>query len=248
MAVRAVTVDVYSALFDTLTGLAGALAPVLDRRRAAGDAEALARIWRAKHMEYLLLATALNAGAPAPLPATNRRAIERSAAYALRGVVEPPPTADELGQLAAAWERLPPWPEAGEVLRAVRAWPEAAGSFPPAHARPLILAALSNGDAGMLHALLERLPVRFDRVISTDGAPFKPHRAVYETALRALDVGADAVLHVAGSPTDAMGATAVGIRTLWVNRTGDDVIEPALRPGHESRDLRGVLDLLRRLA
>jgi FMN phosphatase YigB (HAD superfamily) len=100
----------------------------------------------------------------------------------------------------------------------------------------------------MLHALLERLPVRFDLVISTDGAPFKPHRAVYETALRALDVGADAVLHVAGSPTDAMGATAVGIRTLWVNRTGDDVIEPALRPGHESRDLRGVLDLLRRLA
>jgi 2-haloacid dehalogenase len=240
VAIGGVTFDVYSALFDTLAGLARVLAPLLRRRGAAGDAQALARTWRAKHMEYLLLATVLGEGS-----ATNRRAIERSAAYALRGVIDSPLTTVELVQLTAAWEHLPPWPETAGVLQTVRAWPQTASS-PPARA-PLILGALSNGDAGMLSALLAGLPLRFDHVISTEGGPFKPHRTVYEKALRAMGLPAEGLLHVAGSPTDAMGATAAGIRTLWVNRAGDAVIEPTLRPAHESHDLHSVLDILTEL-
>ena len=55
---------------------------------------------------------------------------------------------------------------------------------------------------------------------------------------------AEELLHVAGSPTDAMGATAAGTRTVWINRTGDTVIEPALAPAYEVADLRGVLEML----
>ena len=229
MAIRAITFDVYSALFDTLAGLTGALAHLLRGRGAPGDPQDLARSWRAKHMEYLLLATVLGE------VSTNRRAIERSAAHTLRGMIDAPLAADELAQLAAAWEALPPWPEAVGVLQAARS-------------RPVVLGALSNGDEDMLHALLRLLPVPFDHVISTGGGPFKPHRAVYEKALWTLGVPTEGILHVAGSPTDAMGATAAGIRTLWVNRSADAVVEPSLRPAYEGPTLRSVLDILTELS
>jgi 2-haloacid dehalogenase len=160
----------------------------------------------------------------------NRRAIELSAVHTLRAL-RPPLDADEIARLTAAWEHLPPWPETSEVLLEVRS-------------RPLILAALSNGDAEMLQAMLERLPVRFDHVVSTEGGPFKPHPAVYGRALRALEIPAEGLLHVAGSATDAMGATAAGIRTVWINRTGDAVVDPRYAPAYEFPDLRGVVSIL----
>ncbi|MDR7484485.1 MAG: HAD-IA family hydrolase [Armatimonadota bacterium] len=225
MAVRAVTFDVYSALFDIVAGLAGALAALFRRRGLSHDPTASARTWRQKHMEYLLIANSLDRE-----PASNRRAIEAAARYALRWL-NPPPAGDELQALVAAWEHLPPWPETGEVLQTVRRM-------------PLVLGALSNGDEDMLRALLGTLPVQFDAMVSTQGGKFKPHPSVYRKALRTLGVGAEELLHVAGSPTDAMGATAEGITTVWVNRTGDAVADPRLAPAHEIRTLAGLPELL----
>ncbi|HEU5298240.1 MAG TPA: HAD-IA family hydrolase [bacterium] len=231
MPIRAVTLDVYSALFDTVSGLTAAAAGVLrgrepgDPRASAGDARALARQWRQRHAESLLILNALDRE-----PARNRDAIEIAARFVLREL-RPPLTASELGHLVAAWERLPPWPEAPDVLRALRA-------------RPLILASLSNGDEDMQRRLLATLPVHVDHVISTEGGRFKPHPSVYANALAALGVGAGEVLHVAGSPTDAMGATASGITTLWVNRTGEPVLDPRYAPAFESRDLHRVVPVL----
>ncbi|MDR7522743.1 MAG: HAD hydrolase-like protein [Armatimonadota bacterium] len=84
----------------------------------------------------------------------------------------------------------------------------------------------------------------FDAVTSTQGEKFKPHPSVYRKALRTLGVAAEDLLHVAGSPTDAMGATAEGIRTVWVNRAGDTVADPRLARAHEIRDLVGLPELL----
>lgn len=133
--------------------------------------------------------------------------------------------------LVGAWEHLRPWPEVAEVLREVRR-------------RPGVLGVLSNGDPEMLRVLLSTLPVAFDHIVSPEGGPFKPHPSVYRKALDLLGVRAEELLHVAGSATDAMGATAVGIRTVWVNRFGDAVIDPQLAPAHEVPDLRGVLGII----
>jgi len=225
MALRAITFDVYSALFDTNTGLAEALRHIFEQRRLSEDSEASARIWRQKQMEYLLVANSLDLDL-----AQNRRAIEASARYSLRGV-KPPLTAQEVRFLVNAWEHLPPWPEVSEVLRQVRQ-------------RPLIIGALSNGDEGMLRALLSSLPVWFDVIISTEGGKYKPHPSIYRAALERLEVRADEWLHVAGSPTDAMGATATNIQTVWVNRTGDAVVDPRFAPADEVADLRGILRII----
>jgi 2-haloacid dehalogenase len=210
---RAVTFDVYTALFDTVGSLSAVLSELFRGRGRSDDPVATARRWRHKHMEYLLVANSLDRE-----PASNRRAIEMAARYAL-SELEPLPDADELGGLVAAWERLEPWPDAIDILQRVRA-------------TPLRLGALSNGDQAMLQTLLSTLPVTFDRVISTEGGRFKPHPSVYRQALELTGNEASALLHVAGSPTDAVGATAAGIRAIWVNRDNDAVIDPRWTPAH----------------
>ncbi len=225
MPIRAVTFDVYSALYDTPTGLAQALGPLFQRRGIAQDPLPVARVWRQAQMEYLLVANSLDRER-----ASNRRAIAASARAALRSW-SPALTPGEERALIEAWERLPAWPEAAAVLAQGRR-------------RPLILATLSNGDRAMLEALLAPLPVKFDQIISTEGGKFKPHPSVYRKALDTLGVRAEDLLHVAGSSTDAMGATAAGIQTVWVNRAKGAVLDPRFAPAHEVADLWGVLPLL----
>jgi len=223
--IRAITFDVYSALYDTVSGLQRALGALLQARGAGGDPAALARAWRQRHMEYLLIANSLDRE-----PARNRTALDASARQTL-AAHRPPPTADELSHLIHAWETLPPWPETVGVLTQVRR-------------QPVILGTLSNGDADMLQALLRRLSVTFDHIISTEGGKFKPHPSVYAKALDALGVEREALLHVAGSATDAAGATAFGIRTVWVNRSGNLIADPRFAPAYELPDLTGLTGIL----
>jgi 2-haloacid dehalogenase len=229
LAPRAITFDVYSALFDTVAGLTTALAVLFRRRGPREDPAAAARLWRQKHMEYLLIANSLDRE-----PASNRRALQATARSVLRRL-DPPLTADEVDDLVGTWEALPPWPEAVEVLSALRR-------------RPVTLSTLSNGDTGMLRTLLRRLPVTFDNTISTEGGKFKPHPSVYAKTLRLLNVPAAELLHVAGSATDAAGATAFGIRTIWVNRLGDAVADSRFAPAYDVRDLRAALGIIESLA
>jgi 2-haloacid dehalogenase len=225
MTIHAVTFDIYSALYDTPAGLASALASLFRHRGLPHDPLPVARAWREAHREYLLLVNSLDRER-----ASNRRAIEVTARYVLRSL-QPPPTPEEERALVRAWEQLPPWPEAASVLSQVRRC-------------PLTVAALSNGDRDMLKTLVSVLPVRFDQIISTEGGKFKPHPSVYLKALETLGVRAEDLLHVAGSSTDAVGATAAGIRTVWVNRAEGAVLDARFAPAHEMRDLRGVLSLL----
>lgn len=228
MPLRAVTFDVYSALFDTVSGLAAAVADLVRHRFSREDPRTIAQTWRDKQAEFLLLSNSLERE-----PASNRAAIETAARFALRQFV-PPLSRQESRSLLAAWERLPPWPEMAEVLTVVRA-------------KPLTLATLSNGDEEMLRPLLGTLPVPFDHLISTQGGKFKPHPSIYAQTLRVLGVPAGDLLHVAGSATDAMGATAAGIRTLWINRTGEPVLDARYGPSYEGPNLRMVLRVLETL-
>src|SRR2546428_314671 len=225
MALRAATFDVYSALYDTVSGLEQTLGALLQTRGMGGDPAALARAWRERHMEDPLIAHSLH-----PEPARNRTAPEAPAPHPL-AALRPPLTRDELSHLIDAWETLPPWPDTVGVLTQVRRL-------------PVILGTLSNGDADMLKALLGRLPVAFDRIISTEGGKFKPHPSVYAKALHALGVDRDDLLHIAGSATDAAGATAFGIRTVWVNRSGSAVLDPRFAPPDELPDLTGLSGIL----
>jgi len=223
---KAITFDIYTAVFDTAGSIASALAAFFKRRGIVEDTAPIARLWRQKHFDFLLLANSLERE-----PASNRRAIHEAARYALRHI-EPAPDEEELTALVGAWESLTPWPDALEVLAAVRK-------------EPVVLGALSNGDEDMLRALLRTLPVSFDCVISTEGSKFKPHPSVYDKAIKMCNATLDTFVHVAGSVNDAMGATAAGIETIWTNRSGDAPLDPRFAPAHEVRDLRAALGVIR---
>ena len=215
-----VTFDAYTALVDCERGLVAALQEV-----ARGDAPALARAWRAKQLEYAQLSNSL-ARERIAFRVVTRRALDYTLARAGLDVSEAQRT-----ELEGAWDELPPWPEAKATLSQLAA-------------RGYRLAILSNGDVEMLRALVRGWDVPLEFLGADQAGHYKPHPSVYALPERILGVERDAVLHVAGSGNDVLGARLAGLRCAWSNRGGDRVIDPAVRADHEMRDLRGLLEIL----
>jgi 2-haloacid dehalogenase len=132
--------------------------------------------------------------------------------------------------LVEAWNELEPWPEAAAVLEAVQA-------------RGFRIAILSNGDEAMLRALAARLPTSFDSIYSGEAAGvYKPAPAFYRLPCDDRSLDPASILHVAGSPTDVMGAKSAGLTCAWSNRRGERLLDPSLGPDFSFPNLRGLLD------
>ena len=217
------TFDVYTALFD----VEGSLAPVLSQALGAQvEPLPLVRVWRSKQLEYALISNSLERGRLSFFMAT-RRALD----YALgRADLEVSEAVRE--GLTQAWNQLHPWPEAEQVLAAVKA-------------RGYRIGALSNGDEVMLRAVLKGLAVPFDDIFASDQAGhYKPHPSVYALPLKARGLSRAQVLHVAGSATDVLGARSAGLPCAWSNRQHDRVLDPAYCASYEFANLSGILELL----
>ena len=85
---------------------------------------------------------------------------------------------------------------------------------------PVPICLVSNIDTADLHAALAHLGIAFDyAVTSEDVRAYKPRREPFEQALALLGRSPHEVLHVGDSlSSDVMGARAVGIPVLWINR------------------------------
>ncbi|HET7634786.1 MAG TPA: haloacid dehalogenase type II [Burkholderiales bacterium] len=220
---RLITFDVYSALFD----IAGSLVPVVrDELESIADAAGFVRVWRSKQLEYTLISNSLG-GPHVPF----RIATERALDYTLKRA-DCAASAATKTHLTRAWDELRPWPEADEVLGSVKA-------------RGYPIAMLSNGDVAMLNALRAQFSTPFDHVFACEQASrYKPHPDVYELPLKALNLNADEILHVAGGATDVIGARHAGLHCGWSNRHQDFLIDPGVRADFEWNDLRGLLTIL----
>lgn len=109
------------------------------------------------------------------------------------------------------------------------------------------LALLSNADASFLFKTLEYNNMTFDTVIySEEERVYKPHPSIFRRVLQRLEIEPHEALYVGDSPLqDVVGAKAVGIPTVWVNRLGDDwPLDEEARPDHEVRDLLGLIDVV----
>ena len=218
---RLLTFDVYTALFDC----EGSLVPVVEGCGLA-NAPALVRQWRAKQLEYAQLGNSLPGGRLS-FRLVTRRALDY--VLARSGAALSAPAID---RCMGTWDELRPWPEAEDALAGLAA-------------RGYLLGMLSNGDEEMLRALASRLRVRMDHVFASDRAgAYKPHPAMYALPLRELGIGREEFVHVAGSGNDVLGAKLSGLRCAWSNRTGDAMIDPAVRPDYETKDLAGLLGVL----
>lgn len=220
---RLITFDVYTALFD----IENSLTPLVqDNVPSATDALRFVRVWRRKQLEYTLISNSL-LGTRIPFEAVTRRALDDTLARADLQMNDETRTV-----LVDAWRDLQPWPEATDVLNTLKA-------------RGYTLGLLSNGDTNMLRALLLKLPAVLGHGFSSEQAGYyKPHPDIYALPLKSLNLQAKEILHVAGSPTDVLGAKAAGLDCAWSNREGQPHLDPAHAADYEMKDLAGLLDIL----
>jgi 2-haloacid dehalogenase len=148
-------------------------------------------------------------------------------AVALARLGAPADEEDALGRSLPAWEPFPEVPAALEEARA-RGWR---------------LAVLSNTDRDLLDASLERIGVEFDlTVVASEIGSYKPSRDHWDEFFVRSDAARERHVHVGASLFhDIAPAAGLGLRTVWINRLGEEA-EP--QPDIELHSLAGLADSL----
>jgi 2-haloacid dehalogenase len=191
---RACVFDAYGTLFDVHAAIA--------RHGAAAGPEAarFSEIWRSKQLEYAWTMTL--AGQYTDFWTLTERALD----YAF---VRVPSVERALRpKLLEAYLRLDAFADAADALARLKR-------------QGVRLAILSNGIPRMLEAAVEAsgLGNLLDALFSVDAVRlYKPRPEVYALATNGLGLAAQDIVFVSSNRWDIMGATAFGLRSVWVNR------------------------------
>lgn len=211
--------DAYGTLFDVQPMAAAAEA------EAPGHGAALAKLWRAKQLEYSWLAGLR--GDPADFASVTAAALD----YTIASLVLPVST-DARERLLAGWLTLPPYADAAATL--ARLAP---------HPRWI----LSNGTRAMLAPLVagSEIAGAIDGVLSVEEAGvFKPSPRVYALASDRLAIPARSIGFVSANGWDAAGAKAFGFTTFWINRASLPVERHGPPPDHVVGTLSEILKIV----
>jgi 2-haloacid dehalogenase len=198
--VRALTFDVFGTTVDWRSGVAAEASRVGAKAGVQADWELLADSWRA------LYVPSMDKVRRGELPWTNFDRLHRLSLNQvlhdmdLEGFDE-----SARDELALAWERLPPWPDAAPGLRSL--------------ARRFTVATLSNGNRSQQEALIRFADLPFQRLLSAeDFRHYKPDPEVYVGAASALGLEPSQVMMVAAHKSDLRAAQAAGLRAAFVER------------------------------
>jgi 2-haloacid dehalogenase len=195
MAVRACVFDVYGTLLDLDRAVTRAVP-------ALGDPAAVARLWRAKQLEYTWTRTLM--GRYVDFQVVTEAALDW--ALAIAEIDDPAARA----ALRAAYRELAAHDDAAPVLQELRAL-----------GIPCVV--LSNGSQAMLAAALAHAGIAslIDTVISVEQiGVYKPHPRVYALAVEQLGLAPEQLAFQSANAWDAAGAVVAGFDVHWINRTG----------------------------
>jgi 2-haloacid dehalogenase len=212
--------DMFGTLADT-SSVAAELEP------ACGDqAGTVAAAWRRKQLEYMFRVTAM--GQFPSFADLTRWSL--AGALAESGYGLPDSRAD---QLAGAYRRLAPFPDARPALAALRE-------------RGHTIAIFSVGPREWLEELSGSYREFVDAIVTAqDAGVYKPHPAIYRHLLAVRHAEPGGTLLVSGNPFDIIGAAAVGLGTAWCRRDPAAVFDPwGPRPDHLIADLAELPDIL----
>jgi 2-haloacid dehalogenase len=148
-------------------------------------------------------------------------------AVALARLGAPANEEDALGRSLPRWKGFPEVPAALEEARAA-GWR---------------LAVLSNTDRDLLDASLARIGVEFElSVIASEIGSYKPSRGHWDEFFAPSGADSERHVHVGASLFhDIAPAAALGLRTIWINRLGE---EPEPQPNVELHSLDGLAERL----
>ena len=222
---KLITLDVYAALVD----IQGSLTPIVAKALSISEKKAFdfVNLWRLKQMERAAISNQIAHGDLSFKVCTDQAlsyVINRNK-LSVSGAVRK--------KLSKSWNNLKPWPEALSVIQEIKSL-------------GYETAILSNGDQDMLRAIAKRFENYVDHILSAEIAQnFKPHPSVYELPIIHLGFAMDEILHVAGSPSDVIGARAFGLACYWSNRNNDFVVDHTFKATYEDCDLNGIIKLLK---
>jgi 2-haloacid dehalogenase len=157
------------------------------------------------------------------------------------------PTRSYREVMAVALARLgAPADQEDALARSLPQWdpfPETSAALAEARKRGWRLAVLSNTDRDLLDASLARIGVEFDAtVVASEIGSYKPARAHWDEFVARSGADPERHVHVGASLFhDIAPAAALGLRTIWVNRLGE---EPEPQPDVELHSLAGLADSL----
>jgi 2-haloacid dehalogenase len=149
--------------------------------------------------------------------------------------------------MAVALARLgAPAEDQDALARSLPEWdpfPEVPSALEEARGRGWRLAVLSNTDQDLLDVSLAGIGVEFElTVVASEIGSYKPARAHWDEFFARSGADRDHHVHVAASLFhDIAPASALGLRTTWINRLGEEA-EP--QPDVEQRSLAGLADSL----
>jgi 2-haloacid dehalogenase len=221
--VDALAFDAYGTLFDVQSVAETA------ERLLPGHGDAVARLWRAKQLEYTWLQSLM-------LSAAQRRDdFAVLTAKALDYAVESlglPLTASARHRLLDAYLDLAPFEDAVDALQ---------------RSAPIPRVILSNGTREMLEPLAAATGIsrHLDAILSVDAAGiYKPSPRVYQLAVDHFGLAAPRIGFVSSNGWDAAGAKAFGFTAIWVNRSGAPVERHGPKPDAILRSLAELPALL----
>lgn len=215
--------DIYGTLFDT-NGVTEALAKLI-----GGQAADFAKAWRDKQLEYSFRRGLMRDYVD--FAVCTRQALDQ---VCLSFGVEI--SDDEKSELMGVYRTLPVFSDVTEGLEALADQGNR-------------MYALSNGGADMVRGLLLNSGIDgyFLDVVSVDEiGSFKPDPEVYKHFLHKTGAAAADSWLVSGNPFDVLGAMAVGMNGLWLQRSPEAVFDPwGVAPTATVKDLTELPENIR---
>lgn len=116
---------------------------------------------------------------------------------------------DEVKELSLVWHRLTPWSDSSEGIHKL--------------GKSFITSTLSNGNRSLLKDLNDFGSLGFQKLTSAeDFSAYKPNPAVYLGAAKSFGVKPEEVTMVAAHLNDLQAARSNGLRTIYVERPGEE--------------------------
>jgi 2-haloalkanoic acid dehalogenase type II len=200
-----VTFDCYGTLIDWDAGIRSFLSELVSRKGISAEIESLHQRWEAIQFELIQREYR-------PYKEILRLSLEAT----LRefGIPYEPEDGDAFAASMPTWK---PFPDVPKALRELKR-----------HAR---IAIISNTDNDILRESVKLIGVEFDALVTAEDTKiYKPSPRIFEFALQQIKEPPERILHVAfGFKYDLAPAKQVGMKTCWLNRTGEpkpEGIEP----------------------
>jgi 2-haloacid dehalogenase len=197
---QALVFDVFGTVVDWRGGVMREIAQVAAGKGVAVDAGAMADAWRDRYDPAM--APVREGRRPwVKLDVLHRENLVAILGdFGLAGL-----SAAEIDDLAFAWRRLDPWPDAVPGLVRLK--------------RRYALATLSNGNVALMVAMARRAGLPWDAVLGAEPTrSYKPDPACYLGTADMLGLAPADCMMVAAHPGDLVAAASCGLRTAFVPR------------------------------